>query len=409
MAIAFEKENAAKANQDVENHLGGSTKFLQEANSTPLGLRKLAELWDSAQAEGVSLAQHQLETAAPQKKSRGEETIRLLSKGLTFIPKPRIEKRATLRREVEDFIRKLRLKYMFRNRDQPVPELYRRTRYKPADKGSVIVKNVEDYIRNGREHLADPQVYQRLDRGGRELTQAIKQAVKLRLRRLHNTGRLTGEQYKYCSPPPKVRPGRLYFLKKIHKRPHGIRPIVSSCANATEKTSQFVDIFLQPMAKSLPSYIRDSTDFLTPHPREICATKTNAISVESLSEEIHESPLSSHSREHIFNILHLLDVNAENDVLHLPSVEQRQSATVKEDFVTSDGFRRVQSLFWKGVKGWIKILLPSWSLPQDKVLKDLCQLPSGPFEDMHVAEVDASHDHSEDKVDHSLVTASIIK
>lgn len=72
MAIAFEKENAAKANQDVENHLGGSTKFLQEANSTPLGLRKLAELWDSAQAEGVSLAQHQLETAAPQKKSRGE-------------------------------------------------------------------------------------------------------------------------------------------------------------------------------------------------------------------------------------------------------------------------------------------------------------------------------------------------
>eukprot|EP00731_Ephydatia_muelleri_P027136 Em0019g9a len=144
-------------------------------------------------------------------------------------------------------------------------------------------------------------------------------------------------------------------------------------------------------------------------PHRSCATKTNAISVEGLSEEIHESPLSSHSREHIFNILHLLDVSAENDVLHLPSVEQRQSATVKEDFVTSDGFRRVQSLFWKGVKGWIKILLPSWSLPQDKVLKDLFQLPSGPFEDMHVAEVDASHDHSEDKVDHSLVTASIIK
>ena len=144
-------------------------------------------------------------------------------------------------------------------------------------------------------------------------------------------------------------------------------------------------------------------------PHRSCATKTNAISVEGLSEEIHESPLSSHSREHIFNILHLLDVNAENVVLHLPSVEQLQSATVKEDFVISDGFRRVQSLFWKGVKGWIKILLPSWSLPQDKVLKDLCQLPSGPFEDMHVAEVDASHDHSEDKVDHSLVTASIIK
>ena len=117
--------------------------------------------------------------------------------------------------------------------------------FRKADKGSVIiVENVEDYIRNGREHLADPQIYQRLDRDGRELAQAIKQAVKLRLRRLHNAGRLNEEQYKYCLPPPKVRPGRLYFLKKIHKRPHGIRPIVSSCANATENTSQFVDIGL---------------------------------------------------------------------------------------------------------------------------------------------------------------------
>ena len=111
---------------------------------------------------------------------------------------------------------------------------------------------------------------------------------------------------------------------------------------------------IQPVASPMAVPIRDQ-------PHRSCATKTNAISVEGLSEEIHESPLSSHSREHIFNILHLLDVSAENDVLHLPSVEQRQSATVKEDFVTSDGFRRVQSLFWKGVKGWIKILLPSWS------------------------------------------------
>ena len=439
MAITFEKENAEKANQDVENHLGGTTKFLQEANCTPLGLRRLAELWDSAQAEGVSLAQHQLEATPPRKRSRGEtskmhtkriakhfpsysrpkggvkgrrcrqalkkshngkrrrralkapqnaqtratkesgeeaisaspivictkcvscncpicckkinlapanlgrlikacrvganksktsskflcnlsdftlgeETIRLLSKGLTFIPKPRFEKRATLRREVEDFIRKLRLKYMFRNRDQPVPELYRRTGYDPGKTESIALERFIDKLRetlfmvvkqrpskspkdnlgprvrralaalqrqknsslssekltrdlslllkmlritygNGREHLADPQVYQRLDRDGQELAQAIKQAVKLRLRRLHNAGRLNEEQYKYCLPPPKVRPGRLYFLKKIHKRPHGTRPIVSSCANATENT-------LQPLAKSLPSYIRDSTDFL---------------------------------------------------------------------------------------------------------------------------------------------------
>ncbi|KAL5518062.1 hypothetical protein EMCRGX_G003734 [Ephydatia muelleri] len=77
--------------------------------------------------------------------------------------------------------------------------------FQKADKGSVIVvEKGEDYVGNEREHLAVPQVYQRLHRDGRELAQAIKQAVYLRLRRLHNAGRLTEEEYKYCIPPPKV-------------------------------------------------------------------------------------------------------------------------------------------------------------------------------------------------------------
>ena len=195
-----------------------------------------------------------------------------------------------------------------------------------------------------------------------------------------------GEQWRQDALQKRANIGVAYAERQCHS---GICHDCCKCRSSIRGRPRKQDI--QPVASPMAVLIRDQ-------PHRSCATKTNAISVEGLSEEIHESPLSSHSREHIFNILHLLDVSAENDVLHLPSVEQRQSATVKEDFMTSDGFRRVQSLFWKGVKGWIKILLPSWSLPQDKVLNDLFQLPSGPFEDMHVDEVDASHDHSEDKV-----------
>ena len=36
----------------------------------------------------------------------------------------------------------------------------------------------------------------------------------------------------FCSPPKKPRPARLYLLKKIHKNPMGIRPIVSSYYSA---------------------------------------------------------------------------------------------------------------------------------------------------------------------------------
>ena len=83
--------------------------------------------------------------------------------------------------------------------------------------------------------------------------------------------------------------------------------------------------------------------------------------------------------DHIFQVLSLLGIQANSDMNHLPSAKDRKVARVKED-LTEDGFRRVKPLFWKGVKGWIKVLLPAWNLPDDKVLKKLFSLPSGPFE-----------------------------
>ena len=53
----------------------------------------------------------------------------------------------------------------------------------------------------------------------------------------------------------------------------GIRPIVSSCNSITEPISQFVDRWLQPHVKKLPSYLKDTTDFL------------NLIETTTLSEE----------------------------------------------------------------------------------------------------------------------------
>ena len=174
--------------------------------------------------------------------------------------------------EVDDFIRKLRLKFMFRDTDRAIPELHRNTGYDPgmstsptlerlieklrntlflvinklsrpknnlsprllkallnlqrkkdlvirkADKGSVIViENLHDYVRNRREHLSDAKVYRRLRK---DICLPIRQAVTLRLNRLYEAGKLSEEQFKYCLPPPRVRPGRMYFLNKIHKRPH---------------------------------------------------------------------------------------------------------------------------------------------------------------------------------------------
>ena len=62
----------------------------------------------------------------------------------------------------------------------------------------------------------------------------------------------------------KVRTPHLYLLPKIHKRlqnPPG-RPIVSSNGAPTERISAFVNQHLQPLVKLLPSYIKDTKDFL---------------------------------------------------------------------------------------------------------------------------------------------------
>ena len=42
----------------------------------------------------------------------------------------------------------------------------------------------------------------------------------------------------------------------------GIHPIVSSCESPTENISQFIDYWLQPIMKALPSYIKDTTQLI---------------------------------------------------------------------------------------------------------------------------------------------------
>ena len=55
-----------------------------------------------------------------------------------------------------------------------------------------------------------------------------------------------------------------YLLPKIHKNtiPPPGRPIVSANSCPSERISQFVDHFIQPLVKELPSYLRDSSHLI---------------------------------------------------------------------------------------------------------------------------------------------------
>ena len=58
--------------------------------------------------------------------------------------------------------------------------------------------------------------------------------------------------------------GRFYLLPKIHKRLNSVpgRPVISNSGFFTENISEFLDHHLQPLAKQVNSYIKDTNHFL---------------------------------------------------------------------------------------------------------------------------------------------------
>ena len=143
------------------------------------------------------------------------------------------------------------------------------------------------------KHLADPNTYIKLQEN---ITHKLKEVITAKLEILYKNGFLLINWYQFCKPPQNHRTSKLYFLKKIHKNPTGIRPIVSSCDSITEKISQFVDRWLQSYVTSLPSYIKDTTEFINQieQLKPLTNCKLASIDVSSLYTNIpHEEGIQS--------------------------------------------------------------------------------------------------------------------
>ena len=131
---------------------------------------------------------------------------------------------------------------------------------KKPDKGStIVVRSRKDYIREGLEHLSDPNIYLQLDN---DRTEQVAVIIKNTLDKLKKLGLILPKMANYCMPPEKPKTALIYFLKKIHKNPMGIRPIVSTTNSATANLAKFLDIYLQPIMKALPAYLKDTTQFI---------------------------------------------------------------------------------------------------------------------------------------------------
>ena len=132
---------------------------------------------------------------------------------------------------------------------------------KKADKGSsIVIQNTQDYVDACLEHLNDDTFYERQDENH---TDSYREIIEKTLVTMRDDGEITETTFNFLNTP-KVRTARFYTLPKIHKqlfKPPG-RPIVSANQSPTERISQFVDHFLNPIMKKGKSHIKDTFDFI---------------------------------------------------------------------------------------------------------------------------------------------------
>ena len=132
----------------------------------------------------------------------------------------------------------------------------------PVDKGGGwFVTPTKLYNNEALRQLCDENFYDPCDN---DLTRGTAAKLTRLLRHLHATHFITKREFLALAPPTSPDDRKFYLLPKVHKSswpnpcmPPG-RPIVSDCSSVSRSCASFVEFFLAPIARQLPSYVRDS-------------------------------------------------------------------------------------------------------------------------------------------------------
>ena len=122
----------------------------------------------------------------------------------------------------------------------------------------VVIIDVEDYVKEAEHQLNNKDAYKKLQY---DPTQTHTRLVNDTISRFKNDKLITeniakGLQVQQLETP------KFYTRAKIHKTGNPGRPVISSVNCHTSTISKYVDFRLQPIVKNIPSYVRDTTDFL---------------------------------------------------------------------------------------------------------------------------------------------------
>ncbi len=139
---------------------------------------------------------------------------------------------------------------------------------KQADKGgaTVLMDNTL-YLKEAYKQLSDIHYYTQITK---PLTESNYDNIYLILKNMLKLKQISLQQFKFLLRPPHTIKNRsFYLLPKIHKpldkwphpnMPPG-RPIVSDVNSESYYTAQYITTFLTPFSSTLPSFVKNSTEF----------------------------------------------------------------------------------------------------------------------------------------------------
>ena len=132
---------------------------------------------------------------------------------------------------------------------------------RPADKGGgIVILDKSQYVEEMNRQLSDSSTYTPLP--SNPTVKYRKLLSNLVDQGLHK-GILNKKEHAHLIPiTPRV--PVIYYLPKLHKslvKPPG-RPIISGIDSVTARIGKYVDSFLQPLVKSTPAFLRDTTEVL---------------------------------------------------------------------------------------------------------------------------------------------------
>ena len=114
------------------------------------------------------------------------------------------------------------------------------------------------YIEEGYRKLINTSVYLRTHATA---ISDIEEDIQHLADQLHIEGVIT-DGIRHLAIRRNTNPARFCLLPKIHKKGVPGRPVVSACGSATEGMLEIVDFFLQPYMPTIPSFIKDTDDFI---------------------------------------------------------------------------------------------------------------------------------------------------